>query len=161
MESKGKLREIDIKNRTCYYFDGIIGVMDRDRDFDFSDILLDEKSYKQKFEKILIYDISYKPSTGAKPLRFRFNEIDRFNKTHNGIRSLVLFDDAWFDKSCDKIKYLIIENVVLQIVLIIILGKSELIHIILYHSDNVIILKSVVNKDKNNYYNNKFLERFE
>ena len=39
MESKDKLKEIDIKNRTCYYFDGIIGVMDRDRDFDFSDTL--------------------------------------------------------------------------------------------------------------------------
>ena len=58
MESKDKLKEIDIKNRTCYYFDGIIGVMDRDRDFDFSDTLLDEKSYKQKFEKVLVYDIS-------------------------------------------------------------------------------------------------------
>ena len=40
MESKGELKEIDIKNRTCYYFD------DRDIDTDFSNILLNEKSYK-------------------------------------------------------------------------------------------------------------------
>ena len=58
MESKDQFKEIDIKNRTCYYFDDIIGVMDRDSDFDFSDILLGEKLYKQKYENILIYDIS-------------------------------------------------------------------------------------------------------
>ena len=44
MKSEDKLKEVDIKNRTCYYFDDIIGVMDRDSDFDFSDILLDEIS---------------------------------------------------------------------------------------------------------------------
>ena len=58
MQSKNILKEIDIKNRTRYYFDDVIGVTDRDRDFDFSDILLDEKLYKEKYENILIYDIS-------------------------------------------------------------------------------------------------------
>ena len=60
---------------------------------------------------------------------------------------------------CNRIK------VVLQIVLIIILQKSELIHIILallkkiFTFDNVIILiKSVVNENKNKYYYNIFLE---
>ena len=28
MESKSKLKEIDIKNRTCYYFDDIINGID-------------------------------------------------------------------------------------------------------------------------------------
>ena len=41
MESKDKLKEIGIKNRTCYYFDDIIRFWNRD--IDFSDILLDEK----------------------------------------------------------------------------------------------------------------------
>ena len=58
MESKGELKEIDIKNRTCYYFDDIIRFWDRD--VDLSDILLDEKLYKQKYENILIYNTSYK-----------------------------------------------------------------------------------------------------
>ena len=55
------------------------------------------------------------------------------------------------------------KKVVLQIVLIIILQESELIHIIIYllkklNLHNVIILiKSVVNKDKNNCYYNKLL----
>ena len=41
MGSNDKLKEIGIKNRTCYYF---------------NDILMDEKSY----ENILVYNISYK-----------------------------------------------------------------------------------------------------
>ena len=38
-------KKIGIKSRTCYYFDDIIGVMDRDSDFDFNDISLDKKLY--------------------------------------------------------------------------------------------------------------------
>ena len=43
MESKGELKEIDIKNRMRFYFDDIMRV----RDIDFSDILLDKKLYKK------------------------------------------------------------------------------------------------------------------
>ena len=46
------LKEINIKNHTCYYFDDVIKI----EDYDFDNILLDEKSYKN----ILVYDISYK-----------------------------------------------------------------------------------------------------
>ena len=42
MESKCELKEIDIKNRVCYYFHDIT----KDRDIDFRDILLDETLYK-------------------------------------------------------------------------------------------------------------------
>ena len=62
MESKDELKEIDVKNRTCYYFDNIM----RLEDINFN-ILLEEKSYKT-YENILIYDISYKTFMGAKPL---------------------------------------------------------------------------------------------
>ena len=41
MESKDELKEIDIKNRKCYYFDDIIGA--RNRDIYSANILLDEK----------------------------------------------------------------------------------------------------------------------
>ena len=50
---------------------------------------------------------------------------------------IILLDYGWFDTICDKIKYLISEKVVLQIVLIKVLQKSELIHMILY------LLKSI------------------
>ena len=59
-------------------------------DIDFDNNLLDEKSYKT-YENILIYDISCKTFMGAKPLRIRFDEIDRFIKIYDGIRYLVLF----------------------------------------------------------------------
>ena len=82
MESKDELKEIDIKNRMCYYFDAI--------DINSDNILFDEKSYRT-YENILIYDISYKTFMGAKPLRIRFDEIDGFIKIYDGIRYLVLF----------------------------------------------------------------------
>ena len=49
MESKNKLKKIDIKNHACYYFDDIINFIG----IDFSDTLLDEKMY----ENISVYDI--------------------------------------------------------------------------------------------------------
>ena len=107
MERRDKLKEIDNKNCMCYYFDDIIRFMDRDTDFN---ILLNGKLYEEKFKNILIYDISYKTSMGAKPLRVRFNKIDGFIKIHNNIRYLVLFDYSYCDKVCDKIKYLVGEK---------------------------------------------------
>ena len=50
MDSNDELKEIDIKSRTCYYFDGIIKM----EDFRLDNVLIDEKSY----ENILIYNIS-------------------------------------------------------------------------------------------------------
>ena len=116
MESKDELKEINLKIRTWYYSDDII----KDVVITFSDISLDEKLY----ENVPVCDISYKPSTGPKPFRIRFDKMDRFNRLHGGeFRYLVLFNHGMFDKICDKIKYLISETVVLQIVLIIILEK--------------------------------------
>ena len=69
MESKDELKEIDIKGRTCYYFDDTMRVLD----IVFDNILLGEKSYenilwdKKLYENILIYDISYKTFMAAKP----------------------------------------------------------------------------------------------
>ena len=42
MENKDEIKDIVIKNCTCYYFEDIMRV----RDVDFSDILLEEKYYK-------------------------------------------------------------------------------------------------------------------
>ena len=49
MERTYKLKEMDIKNCTCYYFDDIFRFWVRD--IDFSDILLEEKLYKEKKQK--------------------------------------------------------------------------------------------------------------
>ena len=84
METKDELKETDIKNRTCYYFDDLIRFLDRN--IDFSNTLLDEKLKKEKYENILIHVTSNKTSTGAKPLRIRFDKKDRFNKIHDKVR---------------------------------------------------------------------------
>ena len=60
MESNEDLIQINIENRTFYYFDDIIKIKDSDLD----NILIDEKSY----ENILIYNISYKTLIGSKPI---------------------------------------------------------------------------------------------
>ena len=103
MENKNELKEINIKNWTCHYFDDIIN----GTDINFSDILLDENLH----ERILVYGISYKKSTSTKPLRIRFDKIDGFIMVLDGkIKHLVLFDYGFFDKICDKIKYPISEK---------------------------------------------------
>ena len=98
MESNDELKKTDMKNRMYYYFDDII----TNRDIYSVDILLDEKVY----ENVSVYGISYKASTGSKPLRIMFDKIDEFIRVCGSeFRHLVLFDYGLFDKICDKIKY--------------------------------------------------------
>ena len=59
MESNDKLKDIDIKNCTCYYFDDIIKI----EYFYLDNILIDEKSYKN----ILVYNIFYKSLIDSQP----------------------------------------------------------------------------------------------
>ena len=104
MESKDELKNIDAKNRRCYYLDDIM----RDIDIDFDNVLLDEKykkSYKT-YENILIYDISHKSLMGTKLLRIWFEKIDRFIKIYDGVKYLVLFASERSNAICNRIKYL-------------------------------------------------------
>ena len=68
MDSNVELKDINIKNRTCYYFDDIIKI----EDFNLVNILIDEKSY----ENILVYSISYKTLIDAKPLHITLDKIE-------------------------------------------------------------------------------------
>ena len=52
MKSKNELKEIDIKNCVCFYFNDIINGTKTT----FSNILINKKSY----ENISVYNISYK-----------------------------------------------------------------------------------------------------
>ena len=78
-----------LRNRACYYFDDII----KCEDFDFDNILLDEKSY----ENILICDISYAILIGRKPFCFRFDKIDGLNRVYDGSRYLPLSGSEKWD----------------------------------------------------------------
>ena len=85
MESSDKSKEINIKNRTCYYFNDII----KFEDFDLDNILIDEKSYKY----ISVYNISCKTLIGAKPLGIKFDKVDESIRVYDGNRYLVLFGE--------------------------------------------------------------------
>ena len=96
----------------------------------------------------------------------RFNKIDGFTEIHDKIRYLVLFDYCYCDKVCGKIKYLISEksgitdSINHSFARIRIDSYNSLTSekILTFH--NVIILiKSVVDKNKNNYYYNIVLEK--
>ena len=114
MKSKNELKEIDIKNRVCYYFNDIIN----GTKINFSNILLDKKLY----ENISVYNILYKTSTGPKPLHIRFDKTNGFIIVLDGKnKHLILLDYGLFNKICDKNKYLTSKKVGLQIVIIIIL----------------------------------------
>ena len=83
----------------CYYFDDIV-IFEY---FDFDNILIDEKSYKN----ILIYKILYRTLIGPKSLRIRFNKIDGFIRVYDGTRYLVLFGPEKYDVIYNRIRYMI------------------------------------------------------
>ena len=126
-----------------------------------SNISLDKKLY----ENISVYDISYKISVGPKPLGNRFDKLDGFIRVSGDkFRHLVLFDYEMFDKICDKIKYLISEKSGITDSINHNFGNIK---IDLYNSLTIekilsfyviILIKSVVNGNKNEYYHNVFLE---
>ena len=158
MNIKNELKETDIKNCVCYYFDDTItGIK-----INFSNNLLDKKLY----ENISVYNISYKTATGPKPLRIRFHKIDGFNISLDGkIKHLILFDYGLFDQIRDKIEYLISKKSGIKKSINHNFGKIR-IHshnslpikkILTFH--NVHNVKSVVNKNKSKYYYNIFLEK--
>ena len=83
MGSNNELKEIDIKNCTCCYFNNII----KFEDFDLDNILMNEKPY----EDVLVYNISQKTLIGDKSLCIRFDKIDGLIRVYGRTRYLLLF----------------------------------------------------------------------
>ena len=94
MDSNNVLKEIEIKNRTCYYFDDIIEIENSDPD----NISIGEKSH----ENILVFNISYKTSVDCKPLHIRFD--NGFIRVYDGTRYLVLFGRKKYDSIYNRIR---------------------------------------------------------
>ena len=100
-------------------------------------------------------------------MRISFDKIDRFIIPLDGkIKHLILFDYGLFSKICDNIKYLISKKSGITNSINHNFGKIRIDSynslsikkILTFH--NVIMLnKSVVNKNKNKYYYNIFLEK--
>ena len=96
MESNEKLKETDIKNRTCYYFNDIIKI----EDLDLDNSLIEGNSYKY----ISVYNISSK-NLIVKPLSIRFDKIIGFNRVYDGTRYLHLFGSEKYDSIYNTIRY--------------------------------------------------------
>ena len=161
MERKDELKEIHIKNCTCYYFGDIMRVVG----IDFDNILLDEKSYKT-YENIIIDNIPYKTFMGTKPLRIRFDEMDGFIKIYDGIRYLILFGPEQYDAIYNRIRYLISEKSGITDIITHNFARIRIdscnslrIQKKLFFHDVIIPIKSVFNKNENNYYHNVFSEK--
>ena len=107
-------------------------------DINVDNILLDKTSY----ENILVYNNLYKKCMDVKPLDIRFDKVDQIIKIYDGIRYLELsnsYNEVYYrinsriyNAIFHRINYLKSGKVIINIVLIIILQKSELIQIILY-----------------------------
>ena len=95
MNSNNQLKEINIKNHTCYYFDDIINI----NHLNLDNILLNEKS----FENILLYDIAYKTPYSVGSLPIIFDEVDEYLRKYDKTKYLALFHSEKFDRIFNKI----------------------------------------------------------
>ena len=109
----------------------------------------------------------YKTPRDPKALRIRSNKIDGFIIALDGkIKHLVLLDYGLFDQICDKIKYLISKKSGITKSINYNFGKIKIdsynslpIKKVLTFHSVIILIKSVVNRNKNNYCYNIFLGR--
>ena len=109
MDSNDELKEMDFKNRLCYYFDDMIKI----EDFDLDNISIDKKSN----ENILVYNNLYKILVDSKPLCVRFNKIDGFIRVYDGTRYLVIFGREKCNSIYNRIRYLVsVKGVITYIV---------------------------------------------
>ena len=88
MEINNEFKEINIKNRTFYYFDDILEI----ENVNLGNISIDEKLYENISQKTLI---------GAKPLRIRFDKLDEF------IRALIKLDIQYYLEVKNMIPFII------------------------------------------------------
>ena len=91
---------------------------------------------------------------GTKPLRTRFNKIDGFIKIYVEIRYLILYDYKRYNAIYDRIKYLISEKSG-----IIDSNNNNFSRIRIDSYNSLTLIKSTVNKNKNEYYYNILLEK--
>ena len=87
---------------------------------------------------------------GSTPLQIRFDEIDGFINNYSGITYLALFSNnnlviiGMIKFVICELNILQVKQAILQIVLTIILPKSELIHIILYLLKNKVTFHNAI-----------------
>ena len=118
-----ELKKVSIKNRMCYYFRNMIKI----EDFNFGNILLNEKSY----ESILICNVSFKTLIGTKSLRIMFDKVDGFIGDYDGTRYLILFRLDKYNVIYDRIIYVIGLKSDIAYVFLRIMQTSKLIQMVI------------------------------
>ena len=144
-----EFKKVPIKNRICCFFDNIINL----EDFDIDNILIDEKSH----ENTLIYNISYKTLIGLKPLCTRFHKTDGFSRIYDGTRFLTLFGSKKYT-IYNKIRYLTSLTSSITYIFSLYFVKIKVnsydslpMEKTLTLHNVIILIKSILNKDKNPY----------
>ena len=114
----------------------------------------------------MIYDISYKTLIDPRPFRIRFDQIGGFIRIYYGTRYLKLFDSEKHDAIYDRIRYLISLKSGIADIFSHYFAKIKVdsydslpIEKILTLHNVIILIKSVLNKDKNHYYYKIFLKK--
>ena len=112
------------------------------------------------------YVISYKNLIGVKPLRIRFDKIDGSIRVYYGTRYLVLLEDEKYDFLYYRIRYLAGVKRGITYVNSYNYAKNKVdsygslpLEKILIFRNVVILINSVLNKDKTNYHYNMLLEK--
>ena len=112
------------------------------------------------------YEISYKTLVVPKFLRIRFDKIDGFNRIYDGTRYLTLLDPEKYDAIYNIIRYLISLKRSITCVFSYYYAKIKVdsydslpIEKILTLHNVIILIKLVLNKNKNHCYYNMFLEK--
>lgn len=85
MWSNDRLKGIEIKSRTYYYFDDIISISDLH--VDNNEMKIDEKSYKN----YSIHNVAHKMPHGGKLLYITFDKVGRCIRKYDKTRYLSLF----------------------------------------------------------------------
>ena len=96
-----RVKDMNIRNHTYYFFDGIINI----KEFDQNNIKIDEQSYKN----ILIYciayvtikDSKYVKTNSVNPLDLTFNRLNGYFQEINGNKYLTVVSN---NESKEKIK---------------------------------------------------------
>ena len=115
----------------------------------------------------MIYDISYKTLIGPKPFQIRFNKIYGFIGIYDESRYLTLLGSENYDAICNRIRYLISLKSSIKFIFSHYFAKIKVdpydslpIAKILALHNLLILIKSVLNKDKNHFYYSIFLEKY-
>ena len=97
-------------------------------------------------------------------MRIRFNEVDGFSHIFDGTRYLALIIPERYDAIYDRIRYLTVENSGITYSIShnfarIRIDSYNSLPVTLTFHNVIIFIRSIVNKNKKNYYYNIFLEK--